>query len=158
MCRFAEDMSQQTHCIGEYWRREWLLIVLGSDRKDINIINRSFLSSVTTSSAFVYFCACFFYSTRIRFIRSGFVLCDPGFQCLTSISNVFRIAWKSVDYVCICIQGDDVFGCRQGNSEGGRRLVCHFNIVASEVSGQYLGCLGPPMVFRGCEFSLCPWP
>ncbi len=31
--------------------------------------------------------------------------------------------------------GDGVFGFHQGSSEGGRRFVCYFDVVASRVSG-----------------------
>ncbi len=34
---------------------------------------------------------------------------------------------------------DDVFGIYQGSSEGGQRLVSHFQAVALEVCGEYLG-------------------
>ncbi len=55
-----------------------------------------------------------------------------------SLSNIFGIAsfaWELVDHVRLRFQGDGVFGFHQGSSEGGHRFVCHFDVVASEVSG-----------------------
>ncbi len=61
-----------------------------------------------------------------------------GLQCFTSFFNIFGIASfarELVDRVRLRFQGDGVFGFHQRSSEGGRRFVCHFDVVASEVSG-----------------------
>ncbi len=67
-----------------------------------------------------------------------FVLCNSGLYCFTSFSNIFgnaSFAWELVDHARLCIQGNGVFGFHQGSPEGGRKFVCHFDVVASEVSG-----------------------
>ncbi len=70
-----------------------------------------------------------------------------------------------VDPARLRFQGDGVF--HQGSSEGGQRFVCHFDVVAPEVSGWCLGdaidvgkgcpswftvLTGPPTVLRGLGF------
>ncbi len=67
-----------------------------------------------------------------------FVLFHHGFKCFTRFSNIFGIASfarELVDHARLRFQGDGVFGFHQGSSEAGRRFVCHFDVVASEVSG-----------------------
>ncbi len=67
-----------------------------------------------------------------------FVLCYTGFMGFNSFSKIFGItffAWELEDNVCLCILGDGVFVYHLGSSVGGRRLVCHLDVVASEMSG-----------------------
>ncbi len=47
--------------------------------------------------------------------------------------GIASFAWELVDHARLCFRGDGVFG--QGSSEGGRRFVCQFDVVASVVSG-----------------------
>ncbi len=67
-----------------------------------------------------------------------FVLCYPGCKGVTSFSNIFGITfftWELEDNVCLCILGDGVFVYHLVSSVGGRRLVCHIDVVAPVVSG-----------------------
>ncbi len=83
------------------------------------------------------------------------MLRHPGFEGLTCFSKAFGIksfAYKLEDHARLCILGDGVFGFHQGSSEGGRRPVCHCDVVVSEVSGcpSRFAVLVVPLVIRRC--------
>ncbi len=60
---------------------------------------------------------------------------------LPASPNIYGIAtsvWNSVDHHRLCVLMNGAFGAFQSNTEGVRRLVCHFFGVVSEVSSQCL--------------------
>ncbi len=62
----------------------------------------------------------------------------PDFEGLTCFSNIFgtiSLATEFVNNARLCVLGDGDFGFHLGSSAGGRRLVCHYDVVASKVSG-----------------------
>ncbi len=62
-----------------------------------------------------------------------FMLRYPGFEGFTSFPYLEFHIWKLAHHAHLRIWVDGVFG--QSNFEGGRRLLCHCDAVASEVSG-----------------------
>ncbi len=60
---------------------------------------------------------------------------------LPASPNIYGIAtpvWNSADHHRLCVLMNGAFGAFQSNTEGVRRLVCHFVDVVSEVLGQCL--------------------
>ncbi len=57
-----------------------------------------------------------------------------GLKSFSNIVGITSSAWASVDHTRLCVLGNGVVRFRRGWSEGGHRLVYHFDVADSEGS------------------------